>query len=335
MVEIWKVIKEHPNYAVSNFGNVKNIKNNKLKQLCLHQNYYRVNFYKDKKTILLNVHRLVAEAFIVNNDSNKKIVNHKDGNKLNNNVENLEWCTYSRNTKHAYENGLIKLDNKYVQCKSKIIEQYDLDNNIIKEFKSIAEASRHNNISRKIIRKVLNGGNNKTGYIWKYKIENNVINKENEEWKDIPNFPGYTVSNYGDIKNIKKQLLKPCFNGNYNSVRLSINGKVTQIVCHRLVALAFLPNPNNFPIVNHKDENKLNNHISNLEWCNHSYNSIYSVKEERKKKVYQYDLKNKLIKQWPSIKNAAKSLNMKPNGISNCCNGKLKTSQGFIWKFVD
>ena len=282
MQEEWKVHNIYSNYLISNLGNVKNIKTLYSLKKSILNTYEYVYLSKDSKSKQYLVHKLVAETFLDKTDTSK-IVNHIDGNKLNNNVTNLEWTTYSNNTIHAYKNNLINRINKNIQCVSKSIEQYDKDNKYIKEYKSVGSAAKECNILRKSIRKALNGGTNNTGFIWKYKITKININKhiEGEEWKEIINFPGYKVSNYGEVKNKNNQKLKPCYNGSYNSVRLSINGKVTQVVCHRLVALAFIPNPNNYPIVNHKDENKLNNHVSNLEWCTYSYNVIYSKNRDK------------------------------------------------------
>ena len=114
--EIWKdCVGYEGKYQVSNLGNVRSISNNKgtYQERLLSQrqtttsNYLYVNFTVKDVTTHHSVHRLVAKAFIAN-PSNKATVNHIDGNKLNNNVCNLEWNTYSENLKHAYANGLNK-----------------------------------------------------------------------------------------------------------------------------------------------------------------------------------------------------------------------------------
>ena len=100
-----------------------------------------------------------------------------------------------------------------------------------------------------------------------------------EEWKDIKGYEGiYKISNLGKVVRIKgsqEHPMKIWNNGRYMEVRLSKNGKSTHFTLHRLLAVHFIPNPNNLPFVNHIDENKLNNSINNLEWCTQAYNTNY------------------------------------------------------------
>ena len=131
MEEIWKDIKGYEGlYQVSNLGNVKslpkirntgllNAKSYKTKEKILKtggKRYEIVVLYKNKKPKTFPIHKLVAEYFL-ENPNNYYCVNHKDGNKLNNNIENLEWCTISENTKHAYDLGLKKAVNRYTKNK--------------------------------------------------------------------------------------------------------------------------------------------------------------------------------------------------------------------------
>lgn len=129
--EIWKDIPNYDGlYKISNFGNVKsfNNKTNHKKPIILKQTIDRKNGYltvslsknKEKKTY--RVHRLVANAFIYNSD-NYPCVNHKDGNKLNNNYNNLEWCTYQQNIIHSWENGFSYISEKHRQTASKISKE--------------------------------------------------------------------------------------------------------------------------------------------------------------------------------------------------------------------
>ena len=160
--EIWKDIKGYEGlYQVSNLGNVK--RNNHILYKTL-RNYLGVKLSKNNIKKFKSIHRLVAETFIPNLE-NKKQVNHIDGNKLNNCVDNLEWCTASENTKHAFKIGLEK------PTKISPVIQYDLNGKKIKEYNSIKEAKEKNKKCSKI--SDCCSGKRKTagGYIWKYKEE--------------------------------------------------------------------------------------------------------------------------------------------------------------------
>ena len=109
-----------------------------------------------------------------------------------------------------------------------------------------------------------------------------------EEWKVIKGYENYAVSNYGNVKNIKTNYqLKTRVNKKTGYVQVEIrkDGKSRTFNCHRLVAIAFIDNPNNLEEVNHKDENKTNNHVDNLEWCDRKYNVNYGTHNERVSKT--------------------------------------------------
>ena len=109
-----------------------------------------------------------------------------------------------------------------------------------------------------------------------------------EEWKDIKGYEGlYQVSNLGRVKSLsntntrKEKILKPIYHARYYQITLSKNNIRIQYRVHRLVAEAFIPNPDGLPIINHKDENPLNNNVDNLEWCDSKYNNNYNGKGKR------------------------------------------------------
>ena len=113
-----------------------------------------------------------------------------------------------------------------------------------------------------------------------------------EEWRDIPNFEGrYQVSNYGNVRSLLNshggKLAEPLIRKlsitqkGYYYLSVSNGDKHYALRVHKAVALAFIPNPNNLPCINHKDENKLNNRVDNLEWCTHKYNSNYGTNIQR------------------------------------------------------
>lgn len=137
MEEIWKPIKGYEGlYEVSNLGRVKSLKRfyhtreQILKNKLTENGYYRTELSKNGKRKLIGTHRIVAQTFIPN-DMNKEEVNHKDGNKLNNCVDNLEWCSHSENTIHAYKLGLKKpccaiTNKKRIRCIDLDIEKESL-----------------------------------------------------------------------------------------------------------------------------------------------------------------------------------------------------------------
>lgn len=142
--EVWKdIVGLEGRYKVSNLGNVYSVKNNLImKPYKSKRGYYTVNIPKENRKIkVCTIHRFVANAFIPNPE-NKREVNHIDGNKLNNRVENLEWVTPKENNNHARRTGLRKSDGDIP------VIQYDLEGNFIARYKSYSEASRVTGIKR-------------------------------------------------------------------------------------------------------------------------------------------------------------------------------------------
>ena len=166
-MEEWRVINGFPNYSVSNLGNLMNNKTGKFLKSCIKGGYLHISLTNGKIKKTLKVHRLVALTFL-DNPEKKEQVNHKDGNKLNNSIENLEWCNNKENQIHKFKIGL---GNNFTR---KII-QYDLNMNKIKEFNSITEASKELNISKSNIQGVLiNYRNTAGGFVFKYIEDNNI-----------------------------------------------------------------------------------------------------------------------------------------------------------------
>lgn len=167
---------------------------------------------------------------------------------------------------------------------------------------------------------------------------------EIEIWKPIEGFENYEVSNLGNVRNIKKnKQLKKQLSKYYHVNLYDTYGKAYKKLIHRLVAIAFIPNPNNLPIVNHIDENKLNNCVKNLEWCSIKENVIHSSRphpnddryKQASKKILQYSLLGEFIKEWKSVSEASNYLGITASSISSCLKNKVKTSGGFQWKYYE
>ena len=110
-----------------------------------------------------------------------------------------------------------------------------------------------------------------------------------EEWRAVPGYEGlYEVSNMGNVRNVRRNTLLrlPKTNNGYIRISLCKNGIKTGLTVHRLVAETFIPNPDNLPEVNHKDEDKTNNRVENLEWCDHKYNMNYGSRNIRSKDTH-------------------------------------------------
>lgn len=180
--------------------------------------------------------------------------------------------------------------------------------------------------------------------------------KGQEQWKDIKGFEGrYQVSNLGRVRSVdhyanisngnkrfvKGRILKQWKNCNgYMCIKMWNNVKRKNFVVHRLVAMAFIENPNRLPDINHKDEVKQNNVVTNLEWCSHSYNALYGSCQDRlrkykQKKVNMIDKNtNTILKTFNSMKIAGKEMGIHKEQISSVCRGLRKTAGGYFWRYA-
>lgn len=166
-----------------------------------------------------------------------------------------------------------------------------------------------------------------------------------EIWKDVEGYEGlYQVSNMGRVKSLKydkEKIIKSCKNSRgYLIVNLYKDKKMKDHKVHRLVAQAFLPNPNNLPQVNHKNEIKTDNRVDNLEYCDSSYNNNYGSRTERavkakSKPVLQFTKDGEFIRKWESATQVSRELGFNQSSISNCCKGKIyKSVGGYKWCYA-
>lgn len=169
-----------------------------------------------------------------------------------------------------------------------------------------------------------------------------------EVWKPIPDFPDYLVSNEGRVKSLARDykygshddmILSQNDRRGYKGVTLFRDNYRKYFAVHRLVAEAFIPNPNNLPCVNHKDENRANNVVSNLEWRDYSYNSNYGTCREKisrsvSRKVEQLTKSGEVVRVWDSMTQASKSLGVQLSEISKCCEYPHYTAGGYKWRKI-
>lgn len=187
-------------------------------------------------------------------------------------------------------------------------------------------------------------------------ILHNVIG---ECWKPIKGFPAYLISNRGRVWSLNRDekwgkyyrtrqgrfLIPRLGNQGYLYVGLCKNGRVYTKKIHRLVAENFIPNPYGYEVVNHRDEDRANNDVNNLEWCTTAYNVTYGMAKEKNKKTFeehgvskrvcQYDLQGNLLATYRSLADASRISGVSTGAICWCCKGYNKQAKGFIWKYEE
>ena len=354
---IWKTIPEHPKYEVSSNGEIRN----KQSKHCLslrkdHCGYLTTYLYSDylkvdiresnpdylkvklqAKMITERVHRVVASTFL-ENPNKLPTVNHKNHKRDDNRVENLEWASYSDQNKH-------KIGSQTNSCARRVYRKDIKTGAILQEYRSIIEATKwlkdHSEFSGgSHISSVCNGKRNFAyGFVWSY-VDPTFV--DNEEWKPISNeytngVANYFISNKGRIKFPNNRISDGTLHGGYKNA--SIQNYVYRM--HRLVALTFLPNPNNYLIVNHIDGNKTNNIVENLEWCSQSQNCQHAYDTKLnptsiKIKLVEHNLEfsscakaGEWIKENTQFKKASGSM------ISTGMKKGQKKVYGFTWKYIE
>lgn len=347
--ENWKTVGSFPKYEVSNLGNIRNkftLKN--LSKNTLRDGYIRIGLCleKDGKQKLNSLHRVVAETFIPNPEK-KKTVNHKNHDKLDNRVENLEWATSTEQNNHKRK---VSQEKKKLISSRKVWRIDKITNEKLELYETMTDAAKwifdQNLTTSKEKQNITNicavcrkrrGYKTAFGFKWAYDdISNDIY--ANEIWKPIPkhlinNVEGYHISCYGRVKNRTGRISNGYISNDYRIISVGKNS----YKLHRLVAQTFLPNYFGKSIVNHKDLNKQNSSLYNLEWVTFSENSRHYHKKDIG--IYKENTTNVIkivqtqIEAREYIKNEF-NINIDRKKISTVLNNKRKSIQGFVFKYI-
>lgn len=251
------------NYMITPEGDIYSLKTHKFLSPKTTNGYKCITL--DRTTCLL--HRLVALTYIPTSDTSL-IVNHKDCNKMNNHVDNLEWITQRENCNRH---------DKDITHPRKVV-QIDTNGRVLNVYPSVTTAATAMGLSRGAISKACLGKNKTAGgYRFKYEDDKHCHTDKRGEGKEIQGYPNYIIYDDGDIYSVKRRIyLKRIQNdAGYQYVTLSNHMGKANVYVHCLVASHFLHKKENC-VVNHKDLNKANNHVSNLEWITSSENRIHA-----------------------------------------------------------
>lgn len=314
-------------YEIANDGKIRNIHTQKLLTPVIktYPSVYVINDSKERKNY--SIHYLVATIF-VDNPNNYKEINHIDNNRNNYNYINLEWCTHKHNIQHK------KYGNEHLFKKVVMINKI---NGYEKNFCSYKEAFEYLNLNilfgtfSACISDCCNGKQKTAyGYKWKYtSVFDEEQLKDNNTWKEVLN--NIYINKKGIVYNkTTKNIIK---GSDLEYKNIMINKKNYRL--HRLLAMAFIPNPNNLKVVNHKNGNKFDNNLENLEWVAHSDNSLHSAKQKKKYGyILQYDLNKNVVNKYLSVKDIiTKNPTFNLKSIYNVLIGKQKTANKYIWKY--
>jgi hypothetical protein len=352
ITEEFKPFPENELYLVSSKGYLRNTQTGKIFKGSLDKiSGYMYTALNKKK---YSIHFMVARSFLPNPD-NKPTVNHKNLNRTDNRLENLEWATAAEQNSHknemtektykAHGNGtpILRMNDQgtvletyatMMQAAKWILENVHktetIGKNINEELKNISTA-----LSARIKR------NKKKlfvhGFLWAFE---ETEGNEGEMWKaiTIESFEkkGFFVSNYGRIRDPNGKIKKKfSVAGGYFDLKIVKGGHHHKI--HRLVAQHFLENPLLKQQVNHINGDKMNNQVTNLEWVTNQENVQHAYNNGLNKKVspvLQYDKEgSEFIKEFKSIQDASNELGISNSSISACCRGKTKQTHGFHFKY--
>jgi HNH endonuclease len=339
--ETWKTAVyddvEYDDFEASTLSRIRNLKTRKLvKQHKRPDGYMACKLSKNRKQKDVRVHRVIAFTFLANPE-NKQFVNHLNSKRADNRLENLAWCTHPENIRHTFTNP----DRRTPRTKIILFENDRVTPSKI--YDSICSAAQILGIPEAGINDVLAGRCKSTGkqrYYFEY-VDPKLILTDDEltEFEDTVEFPSkYMISRDGRVySKTSKTVIPGSVEGGYRYVKCNRKRRYV----HRLVAQKFIPNPNNKKCVNHKDGNKLNNHVDNLEWATVAENTQHAVDmglTTNLTPVNQYDCEGTLVAKHKSIADACRAnkfdIKKCEGNIAQCCQHKQNVAYNFIWRYV-
>jgi len=337
----WKIIPNFSNYMASESGKIKNKTTEYVLEPCVNiYGYQRISLKNDQGKIKsIATHILVALTWIPNPEK-KATVNHKNKIKTDNRVENLEWATYKEQNVHKVQ--FDKENNIKNNIPKRGIWKCDpITKQRIKYYESISQFSmvlKGKARSCSSIALCASGKRNTAyGFFWEYDQKEKPPDKiKDEKWKLYKkiNKSIYYISDNGRVKN-KNKILKLNNTNNRGYLFVAINNKKHMI--HIMVAKKFIQNINNYPMVNHKDGDMKNNHVSNLEWITNRLNAIHAIETGLRKdvkQIIQYDDNDNILNVFKTSVIAGKHFKIHSNSINKYCQGKVISPQ-FKLKYLE
>lgn len=327
--EEWRVISDLPAYEISSNGRVR--RKQKILKQQLEGGYMKICLSSNRKARW--VHRLVALAFLTNSQ-NKATVNHKNHNRSDNRVSNLEWATAVEQNNHS---------RKSVSAHGRAVQQFTMDGRLVGQYHSLREAAQalgKDAYGAHLISLAASDPSKAAhGFKWRFcglAAEAEVF----ETWRMLPELGEYQISSLGRLKSKRGRVMTGSIHS-HGYRWFKVNGRSQ--LAHILVARAFVANPDQKPNVNHIDGVKSNSSADNLEWCTQSENAIHAAKSGLRrpanKRVHQLDLEGRFIRSHLSIKSASSHLGLSKASSSIGCvakkNTKCKTAHGFLWQFAE
>nr|QBK85750.1 MAG: HNH endonuclease [Marseillevirus LCMAC101] len=311
-------------YEVSSLGRIRNRESGYIFSTKPKDDRYVCNSFLDDegKSKTIRAHVIVARAFLGNPDSNDLTVDHINQEPTDNRLVNLRWATKKQQTVNSNKSRSGSIGQPIVQ--------YTADMKEIKTWPSIITAANKLGIDPSGITKACKGKLNHTGgYKWAYERQD----LDGEIWKEYK-LSDVQVSNMGRIKPPHYHIVYGSKVGGYMTYGKPVKG------VHVMVAKAFLPNPENKPEVNHKDNDGTNNKLENLEWATRSEQMFHSHKTNSNpdrystaKAVNQYDLEGNFICEYRSRHEASKQTGCSRTSIFRVCSGRAKSTNGFVFTY--